>query len=130
MILKDYQQGAPQQGYNPNQYGQQQQYQTQPAQPGYGYQAQQPAGYAPAPAQPYGAAPYGQPAAQQNPDAELWSWFKAVDTDNSGKISVTELQAALTNANWTTFNAETCRLMIGKNHSICQYPMMIKMFHM
>jgi Ca2+-binding EF-hand superfamily protein len=26
---------------------------------------------------------------------------------------VNELQAALTNANWTTFNVETCRLMIG-----------------
>lgn len=105
--MKDYnQQAPPQQGYN--------QYGSQPTQPGYGgYQGQQPTGYAPPPAQPYGAAPYGQPPAQPNPDAELWSWFKAVDGDNSGKISVTELQAALTNANWTTFNAETCRLMIG-----------------
>ncbi|EDV22565.1 uncharacterized protein TRIADDRAFT_28496 [Trichoplax adhaerens] len=78
-------------------------------------QQQQPAygGYTQAPpAQAFGAAPYGQPQ-QPNPDAELWSWFQAVDRDKTGKITVTELQAALTNANWTSFNAETCRLMIA-----------------
>ncbi len=44
---------------------------------------------------------------------EVMQWFHAVDTDRTGKISAIELQQALTNANWSHFNAETCRLMIG-----------------
>jgi hypothetical protein len=36
-----------------------------------------------------------------------------VDQDNSGGISADELQRALLNGNWSQFNAETCRLMIG-----------------
>ncbi|CDO70786.1 hypothetical protein BN946_scf184798.g101 [Trametes cinnabarina] len=36
-------------------------------------------------------------------DPQLWQWFSAVDTDRSGAISVTELQAALVNGNWTKF---------------------------
>ena len=47
-------------------------------------------------------------------DPQVYQWFTAVDADRSGKISVVELQQALTNANWSHFNAETCRLMIGK----------------
>jgi Ca2+-binding EF-hand superfamily protein len=43
----------------------------------------------------------------------LWSWFQAVDADRSGGISADELRQALVNGNWTHFNAETCRLMIG-----------------
>ena len=39
--------------------------------------------------------------------------IQAVDTDKSGQITATELQQALCNGNWTPFNAETCRLMIG-----------------
>ena len=45
---------------------------------------------------------------------EVMQWFHAVDTDRTGKISAQELQQALTNANWSHFNAETCRLMIGR----------------
>lgn len=45
-------------------------------------------------------------------DPTVYSWFVAVDTDRSGSISAQELQQALTNNNWTHFNAETCRLMI------------------
>lgn len=44
---------------------------------------------------------------------ELWDWFQAVDQDKSGKITCQELQQALMNGNWSPFNAETCRLMIG-----------------
>lgn len=46
----------------------------------------------------------------------LWSVcarLQAVDQDRSGEITATELQQALVNANWSHFNAETCRLMIG-----------------
>lgn len=44
---------------------------------------------------------------------ELWDWFRSVDADNSGRITVDELQRALMNGNWSPFNEETCRLMVG-----------------
>lgn len=69
------------------------------AAPGYGYPA---ASAAPG----WGAAPPGV-------DPNVYQWFQAVDTDRSGRISVVELAQALTNANWSRFNTETCRLMIG-----------------
>ncbi|XP_072167871.1 sorcin-like isoform X1 [Diadema setosum] len=85
--------------------------------PGYG---------APPPQQGYGAPPaghgYGAPGynpgyTQGGPppgaDPTLWSWFKAVDQDNSQAITAEELQKALLNGNWSNFNVETCRLMIG-----------------
>lgn len=37
-----------------------------------------------------------------------------VDADKSGRITAIELQQALVNANWSHFNPETCRLMIGE----------------
>ncbi|CAL1531560.1 unnamed protein product [Lymnaea stagnalis] len=58
----------------------------------------------------YGGGSGGMPAGV-NP--ELWTWFQSVDVDNSGKITATELQQALMNGNWSPFNPETCRLMIG-----------------
>lgn len=46
----------------------------------------------------------GQPAQYQSyqgpppgADPQLWQWFSSVDTDRSGAISATELQAALVN---------------------------------
>ncbi|ESO89218.1 hypothetical protein LOTGIDRAFT_154309 [Lottia gigantea] len=39
--------------------------------------------------------------------------LQTVDQDRSGKITATELQQALMNGNWSAFNPETCRLMIG-----------------
>ncbi|KAK6188639.1 hypothetical protein SNE40_004788 [Patella caerulea] len=80
-----------------------------------GYPGQQPGGYP-------GQAPGGYPPAggfqqpgfgQPQMDPQIVRWFQAVDTDRSGKITAIELQQALTNNNWTKFNAETCRLMIG-----------------
>lgn len=46
-------------------------------------------------------------------DQQLWSWFKAVDTDNSGHLSADELQKALINGDWSPFNIETVRLMVN-----------------
>ena len=46
-------------------------------------------------------------------DPTLWNWFITVDRDRSGQITANELQQALINGNWTQFNPETCRLMIG-----------------
>ena len=40
--------------------------------------------------------------------------FKVVDSNNSNSITSIELQQALANNNWTQFNAETCRLLIGQ----------------
>ncbi|CEI98074.1 hypothetical protein RMCBS344292_12191 [Rhizopus microsporus] len=102
-------------------------YQQRPP-PGYGgYQQQAPPPGTPAPhsaggggygqgiqqqqqqqQQGYGAqAPYG--ADQQ----QLWTWFKAVDTDGSGQLSADELQRALINGDWSPFNIETVRLMVN-----------------
>ncbi|XP_075378726.1 peflin [Mycteria americana] len=77
-----------------------------------------------APGGPYGqpgsgpqAGPYGGPAPGGNAppgvDPEAFSWFQAVDADHSGYISVKELKQALVNSNWSTFNDETCLLMIN-----------------
>ncbi|NXN09524.1 PEF1 protein, partial [Indicator maculatus] len=83
------------------------------------------------PGAPYGGAPYGQPGPYGGPqpgpyggaapggnappgvDPEAFSWFQAVDADHSGYISVKELKQALVNSNWSTFNDETCLLMIN-----------------
>ncbi|KAI7905220.1 apoptosis-linked protein [Cokeromyces recurvatus] len=43
----------------------------------------------------------------------LWSVFRKVDADNSGYITVNELQAALVNGDWSPFNIETVRLMVS-----------------
>ncbi|NXT00288.1 PEF1 protein, partial [Jacana jacana] len=46
-------------------------------------------------------------------DPEAFSWFQSVDADRSGYISLKELKQALVNSNWSTFNDETCLLMIN-----------------
>ncbi|VDN85944.1 unnamed protein product, partial [Brugia pahangi] len=46
------------------------------------------------------------------PNLSLQNIFASVDTDHSGKISVDELQRALSNGTWNPFNPESCRLMI------------------
>ena len=48
-------------------------------------------------------------------DPQVAQWFQTVDTDRSGRITARELQQALVNANWSQFNQETCRLMIGNS---------------
>ncbi|XP_072029449.1 programmed cell death protein 6-like [Amphiura filiformis] len=95
----------------------QQPYGAPPAQQPYGapppgqYGAPPPGQYgAPPPAGYPGAQPGGPPPGM---DPTVYSWFQSVDQDKSGQITALELQQALTNANWSHFNPETCRLMIG-----------------
>jgi len=82
---------------------------------GYG---QQPGGYPgggpAAGAPPGGPAGYGGYAPPQQPpmDPNIASWFRAVDTDNSGQINAEELSRALVNGNWSHFSQEACRMMI------------------
>lgn len=47
-------------------------------------------------------------------DPQVMAWFQAVDADRSGHISALELRQALTNSNYSHFNEEACRLMIGQ----------------
>ncbi|NXQ78882.1 PEF1 protein, partial [Nyctibius grandis] len=60
-----------------------------------------------------GPTPPGGRNAPPGVDPEAFSWFQAVDADRSGYISVKELKQALVNSNWSTFNDETCLLMIN-----------------
>lgn len=108
-------QQAPQYGQPPpgQQYGG---YQQQPPaygqqSGGYGRGAPPPGGYGGGPPpQQFGG--YGPPPPPGiSPD--LWHMFQAVDQDRSGKITAAELRQALLNGNWSPFNPETCRLMIG-----------------
>ncbi|XP_077979531.1 sorcin-like isoform X2 [Glandiceps talaboti] len=99
---------APQQGYGapPPQQG----YGAPPPQSGYG-------GYNPQSGYGGGQPGYGGygggPPAPPGVDPQLWSWFKVVDVDGNGKITADELRQVLLNGNWSPFNSETCRLMIG-----------------
>ncbi|KAG5855855.1 hypothetical protein ANANG_G00001070 [Anguilla anguilla] len=75
-----------------------------------------------APGAPYGG--YGQPQGGhygQHPPAgnippgvssEAYQWFQSVDTDHSGSINLKELKQALLNSNNSTFNDETCLMML------------------
>ncbi|RMX39775.1 hypothetical protein pdam_00007155 [Pocillopora damicornis] len=99
-------------GYNPaagsNPYG------NQPHPQGYG----QPPGYPPSMGYPPPGGGYpggygGSSAPPPGADPTLWNWFVTVDRDRSGQITADELQQALLNGNWSHFNSETCRLMIG-----------------
>ncbi|XP_068603791.1 peflin [Brachionichthys hirsutus] len=66
--------------------------------------------------QPYGghyghSAPAGHVPPGVNPEA--YQWFQTVDLDRSGFINLKELKQALTNSNWSSFNDETCLMMIN-----------------
>ncbi|XP_065914214.1 programmed cell death protein 6-like [Dysidea avara] len=76
--------------------------------PGSGYPPPH-GGYPP----PHGGAPPPPAGPPHGVDPTLWSWFKSVDQDNSGTISALELRQALVNNNWSHFNEETCRLLVG-----------------
>jgi Ca2+-binding EF-hand superfamily protein len=53
------------------------------------------------------------PGAQQGYNPQVQQWFAAVDADRSGRITATELQAALMSSNGRSFSDSCCRLMIG-----------------
>ncbi|XP_003382536.1 PREDICTED: peflin-like [Amphimedon queenslandica] len=69
-----------------------------------------PAGYPPQGAPPGYRPPPGPPPGI---DPTVYEWFRTVDADGSGQISAVELRQALVNSNWSHFNDETCRLLIG-----------------
>ncbi|KAI0637081.1 hypothetical protein C8Q77DRAFT_1095891 [Trametes polyzona] len=70
--------------------------------------------YGAAPGGYYGQQAYGAPGGPPpGADPQLWQWFSAVDTDRSGAISVTELQAALVNGNWTKFDLDTVKMLMS-----------------
>jgi len=57
--------------------------------------------------------PSGPPPPPPGADPQLWRWFSAVDTDRSNHISVTELQGALKNGNWSPFDLDTVKLLMS-----------------
>ncbi|KAI1795986.1 EF-hand [Ganoderma leucocontextum] len=83
------------------------QYGTPAPQQGYYGHATPAPGYAATPAPGYGAPPPSGPPTGADP--QLWQWFSAVDTDRSGAISVTELQAALVNG----FDLDTVKMLMS-----------------
>lgn len=85
--------------YNNNSgYGYNQGYNNPPQrqQSQYGYQQGPPPSGYPPPNRGY-SYQAGPPPPPPGADPQLWQWFTAVDTDKSGAITVTELQAALVN---------------------------------
>lgn len=64
----------------------------------------------------HGPPPPPPPRARGPPagaDPRLWQFFSSVDTDASGAIDVHELQRALINANWTTFDLDTIKMLMN-----------------
>ncbi|KAM9776956.1 peflin [Syngnathus typhle] len=69
----------------------------------------------------YGGQPHGAPYGNHPPSGnippgvnpEAYQWFQSVDTDHSGFINLKELKQALVNSNWSSFNDETCLMMIN-----------------
>jgi len=115
------------QGYGqqqaPQGYGQQapQGYGQQAAPQGYGQQQAAPQGYGQQ-QQGYGQ-PQGYPARPQTfnrhtgpppgADPQLWGWFIACDRDSSGNIDAKELQQALVNGDWSAFDQDTVKMLLG-----------------
>ncbi|KAG8987755.1 hypothetical protein FRB94_002366 [Tulasnella sp. JGI-2019a] len=58
-------------------------------------------------------APPVAPRMPPNADPQLWGWFQSVDEDHSGAITPDELSRALVNGNWTPFDLDTVRMLMG-----------------
>ncbi|KAF9052693.1 hypothetical protein BJ165DRAFT_1442031 [Panaeolus papilionaceus] len=72
--------------------------------------------YQPAPAgyNQYGSRqPYQPSGPPPGADPQLWQWFSSVDSDRSGSITVTELQRALVNGDWTAFDLDTVKMLMS-----------------
>jgi len=69
----------------------------------------------------YGYGQQQQPQQQQHQhryapagaDPQLWQWFSSVDTDGNGTITANELQQALVNGDWTNFDLDTVKMLMG-----------------
>ncbi|XP_069751661.1 peflin isoform X2 [Narcine bancroftii] len=104
--------GAPSSGGSSGAQGQGAQY--GPSAPGAPYGS-------PAPGGPYGGQAYGIPqqgaygsgAPSAGVDPEAYAWFQSVDADCSGYITLKELKQALVNSNWSTFNDDTCYMLLN-----------------
>ncbi|KZT43970.1 EF-hand [Sistotremastrum suecicum HHB10207 ss-3] len=46
-------------------------------------------------------------------DPQLWQWFVSVDADRSGAISAEELKQALVNGDWSQFDLDTVKMLMG-----------------
>jgi Ca2+-binding EF-hand superfamily protein len=53
------------------------------------------------------------PPPPRGADPQLWSWFASVDKDQSGSITADELQRALVNGDWTSFDLDTVKLLMN-----------------
>lgn len=53
------------------------------------------------------------PVPPPDADPQLWSWFNSVDKDRSGSISANELQRALINGDWSSFDLDTVKLLMN-----------------
>ncbi|XP_078045470.1 penta-EF-hand domain containing protein peflin [Augochlora pura] len=61
----------------------------------------------------YPSAMYGATDPETQVSPQVQQWFAAVDRDNSGRITASELKCALANGQGGTFSDTACRLMIG-----------------
>ena len=80
-------------------------------------------GYGAPPPPQYGGggfyAPQGPPV-PPGADPQLWSYFSNVDADRSGSISVTELQQALVNGQWTHPHNSERMTEMGDNRKLVE----------
>ncbi|KAL4702523.1 hypothetical protein ACJJTC_001408 [Scirpophaga incertulas] len=60
-----------------------------------------------------GHGPYPSVGAGGTVSPQVLQWFRAVDKDQSGFITATELKGALVNAQGQNFSETACKLMIG-----------------
>ncbi|XP_067633122.1 peflin [Eurosta solidaginis] len=62
---------------------------------------------------PYAAPPGAFPPQNSQASSQAQQWFNMVDRDRSGKISSSELKAALVNGRGENFSDNACKLMIS-----------------
>jgi len=59
------------------------------------------------------APPPPPPGPPPGADPQLWQWFQTVDADRSGSISASELREALVNGDWSSFDLDTVKMLMG-----------------